>query len=63
MEELKKAIDKMVSGASQIIVNPDTFNEMVKLGLPISYAEPLSIEEYISRLFERKKKERGVRHN
>jgi len=55
MEELENAINKLVNSNTQIIVNPETFKKMVAQGLPISYAEPAPVEEYIPKLFETRK--------
>jgi len=55
MSELEDIINKMVGDSTEIIVNPDTFKHMVEQGLPISFAEPAPIEEYIPKLFEMRK--------
>jgi hypothetical protein len=57
MSELEEAINRMVNDTTEIIVNPDTFKKMVELGLPISYAEAVPIEEYINKLFDVRKKQ------
>lgn len=57
MSELEEAINRIVNDTTEIIVNPDTFRKMVELGLPVSYAELVSIEKYISKLFDARKRE------
>lgn len=57
MGELEELINETVRDTTQIIVNPDTFKKMVELGLPISYAEAVPIEEYINKLFDVRKKQ------
>jgi hypothetical protein len=55
MNELEKAINKLIGSTTQIIVNPDTYKTMVAQGLPISQVEPAPVEEYVPKLFETKK--------
>lgn len=57
MGELEELINETVRDTTQIIVNPDTFKKMVELGLPISFAEPIPIEDYINKLFDERKKQ------
>lgn len=57
MGEIEDLMNKLVNDSTQIIVNPDTFDRMVKQNLPISYAEPMPAEKYIENLFNTRKAE------